>query len=91
MKIYFKILIVLLVLISSSNNLFAKTKKHKKMTKRHAHTTRVSRVSRFTKRGKKHGRKVHHGTGPDLKEITKDSPYTEDPKNGVNSVETKSP
>ena len=88
MKNIFKILLSVLILTISSTNAFAKIKKHKKVAKRHS---RSSRVSRATKHSKKNKHKVHHSTGPDLKDITKNSPYTEEPQNGVNPVETKSP
>ena len=87
----FKILMSVLILSLTSTNAFAKIKKHKKVTRKHEHSSRVSRKTKHSKRNK---HKVHHGTGPDLKEITTNSPYSsynEEPKNGVNSVETKTP
>ncbi len=42
----------------------------------------------------KHARKsrrFRRGNGPDLKSITTESPYKEDPSNGVTPIETKQP
>lgn len=63
----------------------AKMHKHKKKSSK-----RVSRFYKKNKKGKKHHRaRVHHGSGPDLKDITSDSSYKENPNNGVNSFENK--
>jgi hypothetical protein len=76
-------LIVLVMLSSSSAD--ARTKKKKKSR---AHTSaRTRKVSKHARKS----RRFHHGTGPDLKSITTDSPYKEDPNNGVTPVETKQP
>jgi hypothetical protein len=57
----------------------AKTKKTKKKSSRQYRPSKHARKSRrFSK---------HHGTGPDLKTITTESPYTEDPSNGVTPIE----
>lgn len=74
---------LLLVVLFSSNAANAATKKKKKK-KSHAKTHKVVHHSRKTKHYK-------HGNGPDLKAITTDSPYKEDPNNGVTPVETKQP
>ena len=64
----------------------AKSKKKKlarKQTSGHVYkSTKHSRKSRHYR---------HHGTGPDLKSITTESPYKEDPSNGVTPIETKQP
>ena len=73
---------VLLTLSSANDEL--KTKKKKKT---HSHS-RVSRYLKATKHSRK-SRRYHHGNGPSLKTITTDSPYKEDPTNGVNPIETK--
>lgn len=65
----------------------AKTKKKSK--------SRAGKSSSRQYRPSKHARKSrrfrHHGNGPDLKAITTESPYKEDPSNGVTPVETKQP
>jgi hypothetical protein len=67
------ILILSCILLSTTfNDVFAKAKKHKKKATHGQH-----------KKSKR-----HHGNGPDLKAITKESPYTENPTNGVTPVET---
>lgn len=66
-----------------SDAVFAKTKKAKKKSSRLYKPSKHSRKSRrFSK---------HHGNGPDLKAITTESPYKEDPSNGVTPIETKQP
>jgi Flp pilus assembly protein TadB len=82
----FLAVIVLLINFSSAD---AATKKKK---------TKKSRSHKSSKRSSKHKtkRKSRHfsrqrGTGPDLKAMTTDStdsPYKEDPNNGVNPIET---
>ena len=69
-----KILVLLscIVLLSSFNEVAAKSHKHK--NKSH--------------HGRSKKRRRHHGNGPDLKAITKDSAYTENPNNGVTPIET---
>lgn len=63
-------------------------------------TTSLPALARSKSKSKKHhksnkharkSRRYHHGTGPDLKSITTDSPYKEDPTNGINPIETKQP
>lgn len=75
-------LFVLVGLLVTSSASFAATKKTKK--KKTHKTYKVSKHKRKSRRYKR-------GTGPDLKSITTDSPYTEDSNNGVNPVETKQP
>jgi hypothetical protein len=70
-----KILVILssILIMTSIEVSYAKTLKHKKK-------------SHHTSRSRKHRR--HHGNGPDLKAITKESLFTETPNNGVTSLET---
>lgn len=60
-------------LVTSFNEVEAKSRKHKNKS----HHTR-------SKKRRRH----HRGNGPDLKAITKDSAYTENPNNGVTPIET---
>jgi hypothetical protein len=80
--------LILLVMLASSNasTTYPSAKKKKKKSR----TQTSSRMHKVSKHGRK-SRRFHHGTGPDLKSITTDSPYKEDPNNGVNPVETKQP
>ena len=78
-------LLLIILVIFSTNSANARVKKKK--TKLHIQKS-------HSKKGSKHSRKsrrFHKGNGPDLKAITKDSPYTEEPSNGVTPVETKQP
>ncbi|MDD4974996.1 MAG: hypothetical protein PHY93_11630 [Bacteriovorax sp.] len=83
-------LFCLIVLVTLSGNADASTKKKKKKSRAQTSArTRTHKVSKYARKS----RRFHHGTGPDLKSITTDSPYpyTEDPNNGVTPVETKQP
>jgi hypothetical protein len=73
----FKILILLssLYMLSHLNVVNAKIIKHKKKS----HSTHLQKKSKRHKR--------HHGNGPDLKAITKESSYTANPDNGVTPLE----
>jgi hypothetical protein len=73
-----KILIFLfsIFLLTPSLTAYAKVLKHKK--KSHHSKTKSSSRKR---------RRHHHGNGPDLKAITKESSYTENPSNGVTPLE----
>ena len=76
--------VLTLSMIFGSSFASASTRKHKKKKKHHIYN------SRYSKKVSKHSRKskhFHHGTGPDLKSITTESPYKEDPNNGVNPIE----
>lgn len=64
----------------------AKVKKKKKS--KHSKTSRAYKPSKHPRKSR-HYR--HHGTGPDLKAITTESPYKDEPSNGVTPVETKQP
>ncbi len=64
----------------------AKTKKTKATAK-----SRSSRQFKPAKHSRKSRRFKNRGNGPDLKSITTESPYKEDPSNGVTPVETKQP
>lgn len=77
-------LLIFVMLGSSSAN--ARTKKKKKKSRSHAQA-RSTKTSKHSRKS----RHFHRGTGPDLKSITTDSPYKEDPSNGVNPIETKQP
>lgn len=72
-----KIVLILscIFLVSAFMNVEAKTKRYKK----NKHSKSYAKSKR-----KKHRR---HGNGPDLKEITKNSTYTENPNNGINPIE----
>ncbi len=73
--------------LSFAESQIYKSKKSKKSKKSATHSRVVSKKQ--TRKSKRR----HHGTGPDLKSITTDSPYsyTDDPNNGVNPIETKQP
>lgn len=60
-----------------------RTKKTKKKKKGHK-TYKVSMLKRKTRR-------THRSTGPDLKSITTESPYTEETNNGINPIESPQP
>lgn len=60
------------LMIFSFQAIDAKTLKHKKK----GHSSHSKR------------RRRHHGNGPDLKAITKESSFTETPNNGVTPLET---
>lgn len=66
----------------------AEAKVKKKKSKRSSKTSRTYKPSKHARRSR-HYR--HHGSGPDLKSITTESPYKEDPSNGVTPIETKQP
>ena len=70
------VIFLLMITLFVSEGGFAKTKKSKKR--------RVS-SSKVIKLKKK--RKYRRGNGPDIKKITIDSPYVEEPTNGVNPIE----
>jgi hypothetical protein len=82
-----KLITSILISILAINLSFAETqiKKSKRSKKSATHSRVVS------KKQTRKSRRRHHGTGPDLKSITTDSPYsyTDDPNNGVNPIETK--
>ncbi len=82
---HFAIFCLLILSIAFATNALAKTKKRKsKKGDKISHTYKPSKHARKSRR-------YHHGTGPDLKSITTESPYKEDPSNGVTPVETKQP
>ena len=84
---YFALFVALFFVFFQNEAVFAKNNKKKK-----SHSRRFSRVyktSKHSRKSRKYGR--HHGNGPDLKSITTQSPYKEDPNNGINPVETKQP
>lgn len=58
----------------------AKAKKNKRKKHSLSHLKKNSKHSRRS-------RHYRHGNGPDLKAITTDSPYKEDPTNGINPIE----
>lgn len=69
----------------------AKTKKttaKKSVTKAKGKSSRQFKPAKHSRKSRRfHSR----GNGPDLKSITTESPYKEDPSNGVTPVETKQP
>ncbi|MBC7538838.1 MAG: hypothetical protein H7281_08455 [Bacteriovorax sp.] len=80
--------LILLVMLASSNaSTYPSTKKKKRKKSRSQTSARSHKASKHVR----NSRRFHRGTGPDLKSITTDSPYKEDPNNGVNPVETKQP
>jgi len=89
---YINCLVLTVVLMLASTNGLAKGRSYKKKKfsaqqsqfykKIKGKKTKFRKTSRY-KRVKK------SGNGPDLKSLTTISPYTENPANGVNSVETK--
>ncbi len=80
---YIAIFCLVLSCVLSVESAQAKTKKKKRSHKSsHYKPTKHSRKSR-----RYHSR----GNGPDLKAITTESPYKEDPTNGVTPIETKQP
>lgn len=74
--------LVFAVFISAAE---AKTRKGKKSRS----VKKSARHFKPSKHARKSRRFRHHSNGPDLKSITTESPYTEDPTNGVTPVETK--
>lgn len=84
---YIALFFALFFILFQNEAAFAKSKK-----KRKSHSRRFSRVYKSSKHSRKSRKYVrHHGNGPDLKSITTESPYKEDPNNGINPVETKQP
>lgn len=75
-------LVLFALMVSPSEAKTRKAKKGKAISSRKYKPNKHARKSR---------RFRHHGTGPDLKAITTESPYKEDPTNGVTPVETKQP
>jgi len=69
----------------------AKTKKKSAKNTTAKAKSRSSRQFKPAKHSRKSRRFRSHGNGPDLKSITTESPYKEDPSNGVTPVETKQP
>ena len=80
--------LLFLLAIAGQNALGAQYNKKKK---KKSHNARSSRIYKTSRHGRKSHHSAHHGTGPDLKSSTTNSPYTEDPNNGVTPVETKAP
>ncbi len=73
----------LAVVLVSSNSLEAKS---------HSRRTKKKKSSSYkVSKHKRKSRHYKHGSGPDLKSITTDSPYKEDTNNGVNPIETTQP
>ncbi|MGZ3789197.1 MAG: hypothetical protein ACXVLQ_11780 [Bacteriovorax sp.] len=62
-----------------------------KIKKKKSSGSKTSRTYRPSKHARKSRHYRHHGTGPDLKAITTESPYKEEPSNGVTPIETKQP
>ncbi len=84
---HFAIFSLLFTLVCSS--VFGAETTTKKKKKKRSHSS--SRTYKPTKHSRRSRRYRHHGNGPDLKSITTESPYKEDPTNGVTPVETKQP
>jgi hypothetical protein len=80
----FKYIATICLLISVTTPLSGQAKTLHKKKKRKVSTSKAHRHARIS-------RHYHHGNGPDLKSITTESPYKEDPTNGVNPVENKQP
>lgn len=80
-------IIFLLLTVVISTAVEAKTKK----TKSKKAKSKISRKYKPAKHSRKSRRFRTHSNGPDLKTITTESPYKEDPSNGVTPVETKQP
>jgi hypothetical protein len=85
LKHFLLFIFLFLALISSS----LASSRHYLKKKRRSHS-RMIRMPRVTKHFRK-SRHYHHGNGPNLKSITTDSTYKEDPNNGINPIETKQP
>ena len=77
-------LIFLITILIASQLADARIMRKKKKNKSSTHS--ISRLGKHSKHVRK-SRYYHRGTGPDLKSITIESPYKEDPKNGVNPIE----
>lgn len=77
------ILAIMTSILFSTNSAFARNKHVKKKKSKN----KIHKVSKH----KRKSRRYKYGNGPDLKTITTESTYTEDPSNGVNSIETKQP
>jgi len=85
LKYFFLFIFICMAMLetgTASDKRYIKKKRHSR--------SRVTRMPRVTRHSRK-SRHYHHGNGPNLKLITTDSPYKEDPNNGVNSIETKQP
>ena len=80
----FATFLIMVFVFLASNPADARTKKKKKKSRSHK-SSKAHKNSRHSR--KTHS--THNGTGPDLKTITKDSPYKEEPSNGVTPVENK--
>lgn len=78
---YIAIFCLLIATVSTSEDAEAKVRR-KSHRSTHYKPTKHKRKSR---------RYRHHGNGPDLKAITTESPYKDEPSNGVTPVETKQP
>ena len=85
LKYFFLFIFIFIAIVgtgAASDKLYKRKKRHSR--------SRVTRLPRVTKHSRK-SRHYHRGNGPNLKSITTDSPYKEDPNNGVNPIETKQP
>lgn len=89
---YFNCLTIVLSLVLAvhSHDGEARTKKGPKKSASFSRSLKKNK----TKKGKikktsRYRRVKKSGNGPDLKALTTVSPYTENPANGVNSIETK--
>jgi hypothetical protein len=74
-----KILISLLSFFILLTPVFGSTKHKKKKNSKSSVSKTHSKIKSKKKR--------RHGRGPDIKKLTTESPYTDDPNNGVNNIE----
>jgi hypothetical protein len=70
--------IFFVLLLTNLNVSEARVKKQK-------NSSRKSRISKI--KHKRKNKRYRYGNGPDLKSITKDSPFTENSNNGINPIE----
>jgi hypothetical protein len=87
-KTYLTTILTILFLVTGFNSTAqASVKKHKKRSAKSSHIKSGKR--RSARHSKSSRLKKHHASSVDLKAITTESPYAENPANGVNSIETK--
>lgn len=91
MKYFSCLTIVLsLVLALSLQDGQARTKKNPKKSSSISRSSKKNKSKKGKiKKTSRYKRVKKSGNGPDLKALTTVSPYTENPANGVNSIETK--
>ena len=83
------LVVMIFTLFSLETHAASKKKKSSKRPTMSRSSKKNKGMYAKNKKTRRYKRVKNSGNGPDLKELTTASPYTEDLSNGVNSVETK--